>query len=115
VKPFGLKIEEMEPGVVCVEVTGDLDMATAYLFDEELRRIEAREPVTVVVDLRGVTFMDSTGLARLLAAHRRARKAGRRLAFARGSSAVQRVFRLTAMNERFDLVSEPSAVLAPPQ
>ena len=72
---FGLTIEEYEPGAVKFSLRGELDLAHAYTFDEELKRVEAQDPPCVVVDLRDLTFLDSCGLARLLAARKRARRA----------------------------------------
>ena len=73
---FGLMIEELDAGAVRIALRGELDLAHAYTFDEELRRVEARRPACVVLDLRELTFLDSCGLARLLAARRRARRLG---------------------------------------
>jgi anti-sigma B factor antagonist len=95
---FGLTIEEYEPGAVRFALRGELDLAHAYTFDEELRRAEARHPSCVVIDLRELTFLDSSGLARLLAARRRARRLGHRLLLVRGSAAVQRLFALAAVD-----------------
>jgi anti-sigma B factor antagonist len=107
---FRLKIEQLEGGAVSVALQGELDLEHAYTFDEELKRVEAREPTCLVLDLRDLTFLASCGLARLLAAHKRARKAGRRLVLVRGPATVQRLFALTAMNESFEIVNEPAAV-----
>ena len=82
---FGLTIEELDAGAVRIALRGELDLAHAYTFDEELRRVEAARPSCVVLDLRELEFLDSCGLARLLAARRRARKAGHRLLLVRGS------------------------------
>ena len=81
---FGLMIEELDAGAVRIALRGELDLAHAYTFDEELRRVEEARPPTVVVDLRELTFLDSCGLARLLAARRRARRAGHQLLLVRG-------------------------------
>jgi anti-anti-sigma factor len=105
---FGLTIEELEPGIVRVALRGELDLAHAYTFDEELRRVEEQRPATVFVDLRELTFLDSCGLARLLAARRRSRRLGHRLLLVRGSAAVQRLFALAAVDEAFEMVTEPS-------
>jgi len=103
---FGLTIEEYEPGAVRFALRGELDLAHAYTFDEELRRIEASHPTCVVLDLRELAFLDSCGLARLLAARRRARRAGHRLLIVRGPAAVQRLFALSAVDEAFEMVSD---------
>src|SRR5207244_1003472 len=71
-------------GVVCVALSGELDMSSAYCVDAELRRLEQTSPELVVVDLRDLGFMDTAGLGRLLAAHRRARNGGWRFGLTRG-------------------------------
>jgi anti-anti-sigma factor len=108
---FGLMIEELGPGVVQIALRGELDLAHAYTFDEELRRVEETRPTCVVLDLRGLGFLDSTGLARLLAARRRARRAGHRLLIVRGPRAIQRLFALAAVDETFEMVNEVPVAL----
>src|ERR1700761_9141921 len=108
---FGLMIEEMDTGAVRIALRGELDLAHAYTFDEELRRVEEARPHTVVLDLRELAFLDSCGLARLLAARRRARRLGHRLLIVRGSPNVQRLFALAAVDEAFEIVSEVPAAL----
>ncbi|MDX6674879.1 MAG: anti-sigma factor antagonist [Solirubrobacteraceae bacterium] len=105
-----LRISTHRPrsGVVCVALSGDLDMSSAYRLDEELRRIEHTGPDTVVVDLRELVFMDSAGLSRLLAAHRRARRGRWRFGLTRGPAAVERMLRMTASGERFLTLPDPA-------
>ena len=107
---FGLTIEEYEPGAVRFALRGELDLAHAYTFDEELRTVEATSPSCVVIDLRELTFLDSCGLARLIAARRRARRLGHRLLLVRGSAAVQRLFALAAVDEAFEIVNDVPAL-----
>ena len=109
---LALTIEQLEYGAVRVGLRGELDMEHAYTFDEELRRVEALEPPCICIDLRELSFLDSTGLSRIVAARRRARKAGRRLVLVRGTAAVQRVFQLTALDEAFEIVNAPEALRA---
>ena len=82
---FGLTIEPLAGGAVRVALRGELDLEHAYTFDEELRRVEAPKPSCLVLDLRALSFLDSSGLARLLAASRRARRERRRLLLVRGT------------------------------
>ena len=110
---FGLIIDELEPGSARIALYGELDLAHAYTFDEELRGVEAAKPSRIVLDLRELTFLDSCGLARLLAAHRRARRDGRRLLLVRGATAVQRLFAMSALEETFEMVSEPPVAAGP--
>jgi anti-sigma B factor antagonist len=112
---FGLTIEPLRGDAVRVALRGELDLEHAYTFDEELRQVEGRRPSCVVLDLRGLSFLDSCGLARLLAARRRARREHRRLLLVRGSAAVQRLMAITAVGEYFETVSDvpPELRLAP--
>ena len=88
-------------------LAGELDLSSALVFDEELRRIEDREhPSTLVLDLRKLKFLDSTGLRLIWSAHARALRAGRRLKIVPGGTAIRRIFRLTGMNDRLDIVDE---------
>src|SRR4051812_12493208 len=64
-----------------------------------LRGAGARE---VVVDLRGVTFLDSYGLRVLLSLRNAAARDGFRLVLVPGPAAVQRLFELSATRTLFD-------------
>jgi anti-sigma B factor antagonist len=111
---FGLTIEPLAGGAVCVALRGELDLEHAYTFDEELRRVERDRPHCLVLDLRGLSFLDSCGLARLLAARKRARRERRRLLLVRGNATVQRLLALTAVTEHFETVNEVPEDLRPP-
>jgi anti-anti-sigma factor len=108
---FTMHTEQLQPGVVCLEVAGEFDMFRAYDFDQELRAIEAEDVTTLVVDLREVSFVDSAGLARIIAASRRASSNGHRFAIVRGCRAAERLFALTAVDQQLDMVSDREAVL----
>lgn len=105
-----LSLETREEGEqVRIALVGELDLSSALTFDEEVRRAEEREPKTLVIDLSGLKFMDSTGLRLILSAQARARKRGIRLAIVEGGDAVKRIFRLAGVNRRLDIVSEAPA------
>jgi anti-anti-sigma factor len=109
---LALTIARLKDDVVKIALRGELDLEHAYTFDEELKRVESLEPPCICLDLRELTFLDSCGLARLVAARRRAIKAGRRLVLVRGPAAVQRVFQLTAVDEAFEMVNAPELLTA---
>jgi anti-sigma B factor antagonist len=111
---FGLTIEALAGGAVRVALRGELDFEHAYTFDEAVRRIEARRPTCLVLDVRDLVFLDSSGLARLLAARRRARRDSRRLLLVRPSPLVRRLMAITALGEEFETVPEiPDELRAP--
>jgi anti-anti-sigma factor len=103
VNSLSVDTEPLEDGIR-VRLRGELDVATAPLAEDALKTAEAREPRLLALDLGLLTFMDSTGLRLVMGADARAREAGRRLVVVRGPDAVQRVFELTGVDERIDLV-----------
>jgi anti-sigma B factor antagonist len=76
-----------------------------------MRKLESQKPNSIVLDLRKLNFLDSAGLGRVLAVQRRASRDGRRLVVVRGCRAVERLFALTALDLRLEMVSDPRAAL----
>jgi len=101
--PFSVTIEQRD-GAVHLALSGELDISTAQQLEDDLMRIEAERPELIVLDLRDLAFMDSTGLRLLIMADSRAREEGRRLAIGRGNEMIQRVLRLTRLDERLEIV-----------
>jgi anti-sigma B factor antagonist len=94
--------------VAVVAPTGELDLSGAAILEGELERLTAEPELgTVVLDLRGLEFMDSSGLRLVVLADMRAREAGRRFALIRGDDTVHRVFEITRMAERLEFVDAP--------
>lgn len=93
-------------GLVHVALVGELDLSTVAKVQDELRRIEAGSPPTLVVDLSKLTFLDSTGLRCIVTADERAREEGRRMVIVRGPDPVQRVFSITRLEERLEMVDD---------
>src|SRR5688572_4613841 len=102
----------MADRVAVVALRGELDLAGAAALEQELARLDAESPDAVVLDLRNVDFMDSSGLRVVAVASRSAEARGRRLALVRGSDQVMRVFEITRMRERLDFVDAPEQVTA---
>lgn len=92
-----------EAGATVVAVSGELDVASAQVLERELAKLEA--VTAVVVDLRGLTFIDSTGLGVLVRAHQLAQQQGRRFGLVRGNGQVNRLLSLTGLDEEL-LVGE---------
>lgn len=104
-----LDFETTRNGTVAVVApTGELDLSGAAVLEAELERLAVDpELAAVVLDLRGLEFMDSSGLRLVVLADMRAREAGRRFALVRGGETVHRVFEITRMSERLDFVAGP--------
>jgi anti-anti-sigma factor len=101
---------EDRKGPVRISLKGELDLSTVGKVQDELRRVEAAAPAVMVLDLSKLTFLDSTGLRCLVTADERAREEGRRVVIVRGPEPVQRVFSITRLEERLDMVDDASAL-----
>jgi anti-anti-sigma factor len=95
---------ERESDALILHASGELDIASAEEFEGELTRAIRSSVSGVVLDLRGVTFIDSTGLRGLLAGADLSSKIGRELRILRGSRAVQRAIELSGLTGALPLV-----------
>jgi anti-anti-sigma factor len=103
--PFSVH-RHADEGTVRVVVRGELDIATGPRVEEELRRAETSAPATLVLDLREVTFFDSTGLQIVLDADVRAREEGRVFVVLPGDGEPRRILALADALDRLR-VEEP--------
>ena len=78
---------------------GELDMATVGAVDQELRRLHDEGIRKILLDLRGLTFLDSSGLHLVVRWAGEASKDGFELELEPGPPAVQRIFSLTALED----------------
>jgi anti-anti-sigma factor len=88
-----------QPTFVLVTATGEVDVATCGLLRDELDRLWDAGCEDVVLDLREVTFMDSTGAHALIQHHRRAVDAGKRFSIIDGSGPVARLLELIEISD----------------
>jgi anti-sigma B factor antagonist len=103
---------QTEPSIDVLPLSGELDLFNAGDLGLRVRRAERARPDVLVLDLRRVTFIDSTILREIVAADVRARRDGRRIAIAADSEAVRRVFRITLLEWRLEVVDDPADVRA---
>jgi len=96
-------------GVRRLRLTGELDMAGVDRFERLLATDQAPESATFVLDLRRLTFIDSSGLRALIMADRRIRAGGGRLIVVRGPDRVNQVLEMTGVAREIELVDEPPA------
>jgi anti-anti-sigma factor len=101
---------EPQDGLVQLSLRGELDLSTVGRVQDELQRVEANGPPVLALDLSQLTFLDSTGLRCVVRADERAKEGGRRFVVVKGPEAVQRVFTITRLDERLDLVDDLSSV-----
>jgi anti-anti-sigma factor len=106
------RVEVHDQEAVVLEVSGELDLASSPMLEQELESSTVTSAPLVIVDLRKLEFMDSTGLSVIVRAHQRAVENGKRFAVVRGPQQVQRLLALTGVAERLTLADSPEELLA---
>jgi anti-sigma B factor antagonist len=110
----GVEVEtERREGGLRVALSGDLDVASAAQVEERLVALdEPGAPCDLVIDLSGLSFIDSTGLSLLINTDSRVRRAGRHVTIVSGKGAPRRLLQTTGLVKRLDVVEEwePSCV-----
>ncbi|MFN8051013.1 MAG: STAS domain-containing protein [Acidimicrobiales bacterium] len=90
-------VERIDRSSWRVTVAGELDVRTAGELAEVLEPLVTKERCSVVVNLSGVDFMDSSGLRALVRAANEASSAGGSLVLARVSDSVKRLLEVTGL------------------
>jgi anti-sigma B factor antagonist len=98
-------VERPADDIAVVRVDGEVDMVTAPALESQVVALLGEKPRVLVIDLTGVRFFSSAGLAVLALAHREADE-GTELRVVANDSAVLRPLELTGLTE--DLVIRPS-------
>ena len=98
---FSVRTETQCDSTVVVP-TGELDIATAPALDQELEQAFGSHTARVVLDLRELEFIDSSGLRTLLIARRRADATGAQFSLVAGDRALERTLEIAGVREIFD-------------
>ena len=97
-------------GAIVIDVRGSLDAATVdALRNSLLATLHGERPVTMIVDLTFVTFMDSMGVGALVAGYNASRETGTRFVLRNPSEFVHRQLRVTGLADMFGLPESPSS------
>jgi anti-sigma B factor antagonist len=91
-------------GARLVRLAGEFDLAGVDGFERRLQGVPGPREDTLVLDLSGLTFIDSSGLRAVVMADHRVRAEGKRCVIVRGPERVDRVLDLTGVSERLELV-----------
>jgi anti-anti-sigma factor len=98
VGPFTCQVSR-EEGQAVVSPRGELDMATVGAVEQELKQLRGTGVDAIVLDLGGLTFMDSSGLHLIMRWANEASKDGFAFEVAPGPPTVQRIFELAAIEK----------------
>jgi anti-sigma B factor antagonist len=108
-----LAIERSEaPDHVTLTATGEIDLASVGLLETEINASLERGVDLLVIDLIGVTFLDSTGLRTLLSTHTKFDERGGRLALVVSGGPVMRLFDVTGIESELNIYPSLDAATA---
>lgn len=91
-------------GWISLEVEGEVDLATVEELEKAMEGVYGGGTESLVVDLTGTSFMDSTGLRALVMANRRFYEGGRSFAVAVSGGPVSRLIDLSGVNTSIHIV-----------
>jgi len=91
-------------------LSGEVDLAAAEAVEERIRTTLSGEPDVLVLDLRAVEFLDSSGLRVVLSLDKAQRDRGARMVVVRGGRRVARVMELTGADRQLEMVDDPAEI-----
>ncbi|MFY8216861.1 MAG: STAS domain-containing protein [Chthoniobacterales bacterium] len=108
-----MEISECEEnGVVDLQLTGEIDLHGSPALRKKLHEIAAAKTPALVVDVSGVSYIDSSGLATLVEYVRDAKPHGGKLALHGLQPKVRMVFELVRLNELFTIAADKASAFA---
>ena len=110
--PVNITVESLPGATGVVTVDGEIDLATSAEVEGRVREhVEADSPSTLVLDLTGCAFLDSTGVASLLRLSRELDERSIRFSLVVPPGPVLRVLVLMGVEERLSVVADRAAAL----
>ena len=110
--PFSISRGILGDGIGLIVLGGEVDISSAPRFKREFEQLTGAGHVDIVVDLKGVTFIDSSALGVLVGAVRRLHPLGGRLVVVAEGHAVMRPVTLTGLDQVFTVVPTRDEALA---
>jgi anti-anti-sigma factor len=101
-QPLAVDVQRRD-AVAIVQPRGELDLVTVETLRAALDGLTSTE--RLVLDLRGLSFMDSTGLQLLVSLHRRAQRDGLQLTLVAPAAPVDRAIQLCGLDRELPFVA----------
>lgn len=102
---------EQRGGATVVLPSGEIDLNASPVLRQELKKISAARPQRLIVNLAGVPYMDSSGVATLVEAMQMARKNSTRLVLCGMQDKVRSIFEIARLDTVFTIVADVDAAL----
>jgi anti-sigma B factor antagonist len=99
-----LTVDRLDEGQsTTLRLSGELDLSSAGQLEAVIGDVQAQGRGPLTIDLAALTFMDSTGMAVLVRAHRAGAEAGRPVILANPGRQTRRLLELAGLLELFDV------------
>jgi len=92
-----LRVSQAAADAYVIEVAGNLDHYTTHQLDTTIDHVLAAGAITILIDLKLTTFLDSSGLNSLISGYHAATRAHARLALIAPSTSVHRMLSITGI------------------
>lgn len=96
---------EQEAGATVVSPEGDIDLSRSPALRATLRQAQSAKPGRLVVDLSGVDYMDSSGVATLVEALQMARRNNTKMVLCGMKDRVRSIFEIARLDTVFTIVA----------
>lgn len=94
-----------DDGISIVGLTGELDLGTSPDLHAELIRLIETKPRRIILDMRELAYIDSSGVGTLVDAHRRLKKEGGNVVLVGLQQRVRSVFEITRLDSFFTITA----------
>lgn len=99
-----MTFDPTSPTESTLQPTGVLDGVQDYELQQTVETLVASDVTTVLLDCQGVTFLDSTGLSRLLQCHKTLQQVGGQLCLSHLNASVHGLLKFTGLDTVFALL-----------
>lgn len=106
--PIQVASEALPDGIVLAP-SGEIDLARSPLMRARVAEAMKAGPKRVVIDLAGVPYMDSSGVATLVEALQAARKSGAKLLLCSLTARVRSILEISRLDTVFTIVADRAA------
>ncbi|MFZ2447866.1 MAG: STAS domain-containing protein [Syntrophobacteraceae bacterium] len=106
-----IQVTEKKPGIILLVLEGDLDMSTSPQVRNALMPLFRKAPSHVIVDLSGVPYIDSSGIATFVEGLQFSRKGNIRFTLAGATPTVESIFDLAYLKSVFEMAPDANRLV----
>ncbi|MGP1271962.1 MAG: STAS domain-containing protein [Phycisphaerales bacterium] len=111
-EPTNIRIStEMHGSAAVVRPVGDIDLSRSPVLREEIKKALGSKPARLVVDLAGVEYMDSSGVATLVEAMQLTKRGGHELVICSLTDRVRSIFEIARLEQVFAIEPDVASAL----